>query len=306
MNATTAGTAAVDLVERVVREFVDDSSANSLGGAFREPALCNPLVGYANGADPLFPALKESAGAGHWTPAEAFALCAGEEVAPDELAVISWVLCQTQATKADNRKQDLYPSERWARARIFGQRGNVELHRIMIEKLAGAGIEALAPALMPQFAVCRDAHSGVTSSWSERHVAYVCGLGTFGLSGGLITAGGKAMRLGSLVAKVRIPPTPRPYDSHTAYCLHYSLGTCGRCAKRCPVGSINAGGRDIRACDRHLQPTTRDFIKAEYGFDGYGCGLCQTGVPCESRIPRQLDPARRPAPAPAPDDAHGR
>jgi hypothetical protein len=27
------------------------------------------------------------------------------------------------------------------------------------------------------------------------------------------------------------------------------------------------------------------YIKSRYGFEGKGCGLCQTRVPCESRIP---------------------
>jgi hypothetical protein len=34
--------------------------------------------------------------------------------------VISWVLPQREATKADNRAQDLYPSERWVMARFPG------------------------------------------------------------------------------------------------------------------------------------------------------------------------------------------
>jgi hypothetical protein len=27
------------------------------------------------------------------------------------------------------------------------------------------------------------------------------------------------------------------------------------------------------------------YAEAHYGFAGKGCGLCQTGIPCESRIP---------------------
>jgi len=35
---------------------------------------------------------------------------------------------------------------------------------------------------------------GYASSWSERHIAYVAGLGTFGFCDDLITPVGKAMR----------------------------------------------------------------------------------------------------------------
>ena len=46
------------------------------------------------------------------------------------------------------------------------------------------------------------------------------GLGTFGLCDGLITPVGKAVRIGSVIAKVRISSSPRPYNVHHAYCLH--------------------------------------------------------------------------------------
>ena len=39
---------------------------------------------------------------------------------------------------------------------------------------------------------------GMASCWSERHAAFVSGLGTFGLCDGLITPVGKAMRCGSV------------------------------------------------------------------------------------------------------------
>ena len=285
----SAGSTTADLVERVVREFIDHSPANSLGGEPQEPAFCDPLVGYASAGDPLFEALKEHVGPNHWTPAEAFALGSGEQVPPHDLTAISWVLAQTALTKADNRKEERFPSERWARARIFGQRGNFELHRLLREALAEAGIEAVAPSLLPEWQQYPPGIRPVTSTWSERHIAYVAGLGTFGLCDGLITARGKAVRFGSVVARTVISPTPRPYKSHTEYCLYYSRGICQACVKRCPVGSVSPAGRDKSRCAEHLQPHTEDFVRQHFGFDGYGCGLCQTGVPCESGIPAARD-----------------
>jgi len=55
-----------------------------------------------------------------------------------------------------------------------------------------------------------------------------------------------------------------------------------------PVGAITEAGHDKVRCSRHLKPATEEFVKVNYGFDGYGCGLCQTGVPCESEIPTPL------------------
>jgi epoxyqueuosine reductase QueG len=110
-------------------------------------------------------------------------------------------------------------------------------------------------------------------------------LGTFGLCDGLITPLGKAVRVGSVIARIRIPPTYRPYKGHHEYCLFYSRGLCKKCIARCPVGALSEAGHDKKKCRSHVRPVTEDYVKAHYGFDGYGCGLCQTGVPCESRIP---------------------
>jgi epoxyqueuosine reductase QueG len=95
------------------------------------------------------------------------------------------------------------------------------------------------------------------------------------------------MRVGSVVARVQVPPSPRPYESHQAYCLFFAEGTCGDCISRCPVGAITEKGHDKEMCREHLSRTV-DYVMTEYGFDGYGCGLCQTGVPCE-----HCDPVRR-------------
>jgi hypothetical protein len=55
---------------------------------------------------------------------------------------------------------------------------------------------------------------GFASSWSERHTAHVCGLGTFGVSDGLITPVGKAVRVGSVIVRKRFKSTPRSYKNH--------------------------------------------------------------------------------------------
>ena len=80
------------------------------------------------------------------------------------------------------------------------------------------------------------------SNWSERHAAHAAGLGTFGLCDGLITPVGKAMRCGSVVARIKIPATPRPYKHHREYCLFFTKGTCGKCIKRCPAEAVTKEG----------------------------------------------------------------
>lgn len=277
-------------LEDVILNFIEHSPENTLQGPFQEKAFENPLLGFANGADPIFESYKQYVDAGHWTPLEIFnQTFPGISVSPEALTVISWILPQTAATKADNRRQSTYPAERWARARIFGEEVNVKLRRLVVDALQKEGHAAVAPMLSPLWKYQRSDRYVFASTWSERHMAYAAGLGTFGLCDGLITARGKAMRTGSVVARIEVEASPRPYDDHHAYCLFFSRGICGNCIPRCPVGALSEKGHDKLKCLQHLKPASANYVKANYGFDGYGCGLCQTGVPCESKIPTEED-----------------
>lgn len=274
-------------VESIVRGFIE-SPENTMKNEANERAWAEPLVGFSSGADPLYDFYKEDIGSFFMTPVEWFTnTFPGVAVAPEELTVISWILPQTEATKAEHRQQKDMPTERWARARIFGEEANEKLRRHVAENLTEAGYPAVAPMLSPMWRRGTSEKYGYASSWSERHAAYAAGLGAFGLCDGLITPRGKAMRAGSVIARIDIPPSVRPYEDHNAYCLFYVKGTCGDCIRRCPAGAISEAGHDKAKCSEYLRGT-RKYVESTFGFEGYGCGLCQTGVPCESRIPPEL------------------
>lgn len=277
-------------LESIIKGFIRESPENTLKDKDNERAFEEPLIGFAGGADPLFEDYKFHVGEFHWTPVEAFHLAfPGEDARPEELTVISWILPQTAATKADNRRMKDFPCERWARARIFGEEVNVKLRRHVVTVLQQSGYAAFAPALLPQWGIRHSEKYDLCSTWSERHAAHASGLGTFGLCDGLITPLGKAMRVGSVIARIAIPATPRPYKHHREYCLFFTKGTCKKCIDRCPAGALSEKGHDKVKCRAYVIPVTQDYVKAHYGFDGYGCGLCQTRVPCESKIPTQED-----------------
>jgi epoxyqueuosine reductase QueG len=271
-------------IESLIRSFCEGPE-NTLQNGVDEPAWADPLVGFSRGDDPLYERYKEVVGPEHWTPCEILQRTfPGTPVEAEELTVIAWVLPQTEATKAENRRETVYPAERWARARIYGEAFNNALRGHVVQELQDGGVQAVAPFLSPHWQSSDSPRYVYTSTWSERHAAFASGLGTFGLCDGLITPRGKAMRVGSVVARIRVPPTPRPYADHRAYCLFFANGTCGECIDRCPVGAISEAGHDKVKCRDHLR-RTRTFVGEHYGFEGYGCGLCQTGVPCESGVP---------------------
>jgi epoxyqueuosine reductase QueG len=265
--------------------FLDEDPCNRMGAAWGDERIWEaPLLGVARGDDPLFEVFKNKVDESHWLPVEAFA-AGGYEAAADELSVISWILPHNPVTKKDNASRRELTSERWARSRIFGEAANVALRNHMTEFLRIAGCEAVAPMCLKSWSELKSERYVFVSNWSERHVAYACGLGTFGLCDGLITPLGKAVRIGSVVLRARLEPTPRPYTRYDEYCPFKTKKACGVCIKRCPVGALSPQGHDKMKCRAYLNGKTAPYVEEHYGFKGYGCGLCQTGVPCSSGIP---------------------
>jgi len=280
-----SATVSADWIKALVRDFILTSPHNTMNTTTEEPAWDDALVGFASGGDQIWQQYKEYVGPFHWTPWEVFNQhCPGESAGAEELSVISWVLPQREAVRKANRKAKRYPSEEWARIRVYGEEFNVALRRHVVNSLKQAGHAAIAPMLVSNWTIVKSERFSYASSWSERHAAHAAGLGTFGLCDGLITARGKAMRVGSVVAKISITPTPRPYSNHRAYCLFFADGTCGKCIDRCPARAITKTGHDKEKCRQHLA-RSREYVKKTYTFEGYGCGLCQVGVPCEAGIP---------------------
>jgi hypothetical protein len=276
-------------IEKAIIQFTKKSPANRRrvdGGRYWD----QPLVGFASGEDPLFGQYKKIIGKYHLTPQEIFELTFGTNQQPDWISVISWVLPASEDIRKSNRKEDRYPSLLWAHARNFGEQFNVRLRDHVVAVLKKKGYQAVAPMNSPYFRRLKSPRVGFTSNWSERHVAYACGLGAFGLSDGLITPKGKAIRVGSVVTNLPVRSSQRIYTNHHANCLYYSYGTCKVCANRCPAGAITTKGHDKDKC-REYAYSSLGTKRAEYGVKITGCGLCQTKVPCEFEIPKRIQKA---------------
>jgi epoxyqueuosine reductase QueG len=145
------------------------------------------------------------------------------------------------------------------------------------------GYLAAAPVATPYFEELTK-EDGRYSNWSERHIAYAAGLGTFSLSDGFITERGIAHRCGSVITDLKLPPSPRKVESPYSNCLFYANGECRACIMRCPAGAISEKGHDKIKCQEYMQ-ANKPALKEEYRFERSGCGLCQTKVPCEFKNP---------------------
>lgn len=258
------------MIEKKLLELYHETGANEFFDA--------PLAGVAAADDSFWETYKRVIGGFHWTPREAL-----REVCPEAAAqsVVCWILPANETVRAANRAEAKFPAAAWARARTFGEKSNEAMRRGLSGFLTDAGFPTTAPHLNADYGL---ALQRFASSWSERHAAFVAGLGTFGLSAGLITRRGKAMRIGTVVSTLPLEPDARPYgDDPFAWCTR-----CGACARRCPARAIGATpeARDKAACGDYMGTAVEAQRALRYGFQGpLGCGLCQTGVPCESSLP---------------------
>jgi epoxyqueuosine reductase len=276
-----------NFIARAIADFVKKSPGNRRR-IDKKRYWDSPLVGFASGKDPIFKEYKKIIGKFHFTPPEIFALTFGQRKKLPELSVISWILPAAEDIRRSNRRETKYPSRLWAHARNFGEEFNVRLRNHIVALLQKKGFKAVAPMNSPHFRRVLSPRVGAASTWSERHTAYACGLGTFSLSDGLITPKGIAMRVGSVVTDLPLKSSPKEYPHRRANCLFFFNKTCKVCATRCPAGAITGKGHDKVKCEAYVYGTVNRLKKAEYGVEVSGCGLCQTKVPCEFEIPKLI------------------
>ncbi|MDR3305052.1 MAG: 4Fe-4S binding protein [Clostridiales Family XIII bacterium] len=267
-----------DTVYHFLKGFLDNDVSNHISAeAARKPEYAgirffnDPIVGYAAAEDDYIQSLVRNKEAN-------LDLTQPAEWLPGAKTVISYFLPFTEEIKAENRKGGR-PSDIWQQARVNGQECLIKLSQAIAAELEKNGFGAVNPMSDPRMTIFMkfDEHpkSLYTSNWSERHIAYAAGLGTFSLSKGVITEKGMAGRFGSVVTSLPLPLTPRAYKTLTEYCTE-----CGACIQRCPGRAISfEKGKDHKLCNEYLLAVSTP--------DGafYGCGKCQCAVPCESAVP---------------------
>ena len=260
-------------------------STSELNQISPEKALTTDLVGVTIFNEPLikitsvdnltFSELKEPTGIGphHLLPTEWL---------PHAKSVISFFFPFTEEIRQTNRQDMSYPSQGWMNGRIEGQSFINSFSSNLISFMNAQGFTSLAPSIDPKFLMntSQDRHQInqlYTSNWSERHIAYACGLGTFSLSKGLITEKGIAGRITSVITELLLPDDSASFSRFDENCI-----LCGKCIKNCPVGAISfENGKNHDICSAFLDSILEDHSP------WYGCGKCQVNVPCESKNPAQ-------------------
>lgn len=246
----------INLIEDYVRNYQQKSKA---GTEWRKP-----LVAFARADDPLFAELRNLIAPSHSTPTELLS---------DARSVISYFL-PFESSVIESNVEGKVSARKWAVAYQETNELIADLNQFLKAELAELGNEARTVSATGNFH-----EDELISEWSHKHVAYVAGLGTFGLHRMLITEEGCAGRLGSIVVDLALEPDERPEEE---YCPYRVDGSCGQCVERCVNGSLRENSFDRGACYEVC------LSNAEY-FSDLGspevCGKCAVNVPCTLEKP---------------------
>lgn len=260
----------IQSIQSKAKELLQLSETNRINNRF--DAYSAPIIAVAAADDPLFEELCKPGIIGTHFRKPEFWL-------PDAKSVISIFFPITDAVKESNCAERKDPSSEWLYARYEGQQMINEITRDLAEWIQRNGYHAVAPSLDSRFCAAGPKDRGFgtfNSNWSERHIAYISGHGTFGLSKGLITRSGITGRFSSIITDMLLSPTQRAYTELYEYC-----NKCGACIGKCPVDAISMeSGKAHLPCSDFI-----DQIQEKYD-PRYGCGKCQCGVPCASKIPK--------------------
>jgi len=199
----------------------------------------------------------------------------------DAKTVISFFLPFNHDTVEANKKDPAEPAVEWVYTRVDGQRFLLALGTAVREALIADGHKAVAPYTEDNYImqVTLEPPPGTehvppySTNWSERHVGVVTGLGTFGESTNFISKIGSAGRLISVVTDWEVEPDERDYEHWLGYC-----NKCGACIRKCQGEDVyfkDRHGKDHAACSRQIRKACEKFAPR------YGCGKCQSGIPCE-------------------------
>ena len=254
-------------IEEEIVNFIGSSEQNFIG--FNKVQIYdNFLIGIADASDSLWKDFKspDIMGPNYSTP---------NEWLTGAKSVISYFLQFSNHISSSNKSKGP-PSQEWLYGRYDGEIFNNDLRELIVELIESAGGKAMAPALDKRFEVVNH-----LSNWSERHAAFIAGLGTFSLNHSLITNLGTAGRFGSVITDMEFEAITRPYQEYDEYCTK-----CGICIERCPVQAVTEDDMDKEGCSLYLLGVL------ELNKPRYGCGKCQTSVPCEHKNPKKVDQNR--------------
>ena len=219
-----------------------------------------PILKFASAKDPMFHDLKTVVMESHYLPTDFL---------PEAVTVLSYFLPFTEEVGKSN-VEEYASSYEWAKAYVETNALAEALNQHIVAFLQEQGILAHAPVGIGM--VSKDV---AMSRWSQRHVAYIAGHGTFGLNNMLISEKGCVGRYYSVITALSIEPDQVVKEER---CLYKKNGACKLCVKRCITGALTETGFDRFRCLEQCMENEKRYQDADV------CGKCIVGVPCSYRV----------------------
>ncbi|NLN97321.1 MAG: epoxyqueuosine reductase [Eubacteriaceae bacterium] len=265
-------------MKETIRKFVRDFVKEKDKGGIIKDIWREPLVGFGDARHPRMGELKTWVQSDHVLPSE---------VLPEAQTIITYFL-PMQKTIGDSNIPGRLSSKEWAMAYEKTNATLGELGSALSQFLKEQGYPSIVPAEATQYD-----ERILMSKWSQRHLAWLCGLGTFGINNMFITAAGTCGRLGSTLTALELE-VDGPLEEE--YCLYKIDGSCGLCIDRCPVQALTTTAYDRFKCNDLCADNAKvhvgygsSYLLEDTGSEVLGtntCGKCVVGVPCTYRRPK--------------------
>lgn len=253
-----------ELIEKWLCDFIEEyETRKDIQSKWK-----TPIIGYADVYHPIIRDLKNIVSETHHLP---------EEIIDDAKIVVVYFIPFHESIVLSNIKvADNYASKEWALAYKETNDMLKELKVYLVNKIKDAGYLA---------DYCHDngmIHDGYYSNYSEKHLAYVAGIGTFGLNNLLISKDGCCGRIGSIITNLDVK-ADAPLTKER--CLYKIDKSCQVCLNSCFMEALRTNypfqrNKCYQACYRN------ELI---YGGHDYSvCGKCSVGLPCSFKAPINL------------------
>jgi epoxyqueuosine reductase QueG len=250
-----------DIIETIKSSVIEYDKNNKVNKLWKDP-----IIEIISAGDINLQSLKQIVCSEHFMP---------HDILPDAKSIISYFLPFQEHIEKSNIKGTMASTE-WAVANIKTD----NLIRIINENIEllmrKNGHKAGKISVLHSFDTKK-----MVSTWSHMHIAYIAGMGAFGINSMLITKNGCCGRFSSIIIDYKLDEY-KHIGEVKEKCLHKLYGTCGVCQSNCVAKCFGKDSFDREKCyEQGLK--NRDHHK-KYGHADV-CGKCQVNLPCSMKEP---------------------
>jgi epoxyqueuosine reductase QueG len=250
-----------EIIKTINSTISEYEEVNNLNNMWREP-----IIKIISAKNEKFRELKQIVSLEHSLPCD---------ILPDAKSIISFFIPFNENIVKSNINGTI-ASKEWAQVYIKTN----ELIKIINDKIEELmEINGYKTGKIP--ATHNFNEKTLISNWSHRHIAFIAGIGTFGINNMLITKRGCCGRLGSIIINYELK-NYKDAGKVKEKCLNKLNGSCGICQKRCIANAYKNKNFNKDICYKQCLENAK--YHKETGHADV-CGKCLVGLPCSIQEP---------------------